>query len=402
MRVVFVTEEVGQRLREIRSWRQLSIRTVADLSGISYGYLAKIERGERAISNRRVLDALATTLRVSPAELTGRPYAPVDPIGSEAQAALGALEAALNEWWPGEVPDDGPPRPWPEVCADLRQLTEHLRPQSDYAGQGAILPSLLHDLLIHVADSGHRAAALRGLIASYHAAGNLAARLGARHLGYVAAERVQAAAEALDEPEWLGLSAWTRAQFVSALSRRRQYALAVAGTEVPSAGLESRGMSHLTAALAAAALGDGDTATAHLDEAEDMARSLGLANSTWGGGTMNFGKTNVGIWRISIGVELGQGARVAEAARKVDWQAIPTSRQGAFWIDLGRGMIQEKKSRHEGLKAILKAEELTPQQVRNNAFVRGAVSSLLTTAHRNAGGRELRGLAWRMGVAPTG
>jgi hypothetical protein len=40
--------------------------------------------------------------------------------------------------------------------------------------------------------------------------------------------------------------------------------------------------------------------------------------------------------------------------------------------------------------------------VRNNAFIRGEVSSLLTSALRDAGGRELRGLAWRMGAAPTG
>jgi transcriptional regulator with XRE-family HTH domain len=92
--------DLGRRLREVRSWRQLSVRAVAELSGISYSYLAKIERGAKPVNSRQVLEALAQTLRVSPAELTGRPYAPVDPIGSEAQASLGALEAVRTEWWP--------------------------------------------------------------------------------------------------------------------------------------------------------------------------------------------------------------------------------------------------------------------------------------------------------------
>ncbi|MGH3769880.1 MAG: hypothetical protein ACRDRW_00525 [Pseudonocardiaceae bacterium] len=33
---------------------------------------------------------------------------------------------------------------------------------------------------------------------------------------------------------------------------------------------------------------------------------------------------------------------------------------------------------------------------------REAVADLLRRARRDAGGRELRGLAWRMGVAPVG
>jgi hypothetical protein len=45
---------------------------------------------------------------------------------------------------------------------------------------------------------------------------------------------------------------------------------------------------------------------------------------------------------------------------------------------------------------------LAPQQVRNNVFAREAVTGLLASSRREAGGRELRGLAWRMGVAPTG
>lgn len=237
---------------------------------------------------------------------------------------------------------------------------------------------------------------------AYHAAANVAARLGVQQLAYIGAERVSQVAQLLDEPEWLGVAAWTRAHFISSISRDRQYRLAVAAAELPDARLESRGMSHLTAALAAAARGDTSTAHTHLDEAARMAELLDLDNSSWGDGTMNFGRANVGIWRVAIGVEAGDGAKVAEDADKVPWQAITISRQGAYWMELGRALLGERKTRDRGLAALLKAEELTPQQVQNNLFVRESIASLLRQARRDAGGQELRRLAWRMGVAPNG
>ncbi len=392
--------ELGRRLREIRSWRQLTLRAAAQLSGISYTYLGQIERGEKPVNNRRVLEALAKTLRVAPTELTGAPYPPTDPVGSDAHAALDAIESVLTEWLPGEIPDDLPPRPWALAAAETDRLTTVLRPRSDYAGQGEILPLLIRDLLFHV-HSEHRYSALEALMTAYYAAGNVAARLGKRQLTYVAGERVRAAAELLGQPEWLAVSAWVRAQFLSAASRRRQYDLAMASVEFPGARLESRGMSHLTAAMAAAAQGDGSTARAHLDDADRMAREVS-PTSSWGMGTLNFSPANVGIWRVAIGTELGDGGKIAEIARTVEWQRMPISRQGAFWMDLGRGLLQDRQTRENGLRALLQAETLTPQQVRVNPFVREAVSDQLRRARRDAGGRELRGLAWRVGVAPIG
>src|SRR5882724_351667 len=58
--------------------------------------------------------------------------------------------------------------------------------------------------------------------------------------------------------------------------------------------------------------------------------------------------------------------------------------------------------RREGVRALTMAEQIAPQLVRNNVFVREAVSDLVQRARRDAGGRDLRGLAYRMGVAPIG
>jgi hypothetical protein len=65
-------------------------------------------------------------------------------------------------------------------------------------------------------------------------------------------------------------------------------------------------------------------------------------------------------------------------------------------------LVAERKTRDRGITALLRAETLAPQLTRNNVYVREAVSTLLSTARRDAGGRELRGLAWRMGIAPIG
>ncbi|MGB3439543.1 MAG: helix-turn-helix transcriptional regulator [Actinophytocola sp.] len=394
--------QIGLRVRELREWRGMTVTAVAGLAGMSKQYLSMIELGDRAVTKRSVLEALATALRVSPTDLDGRQHSPVSPTSTAAHAALDGLEAALTEWWPGEVPDDRPARPWGQVAAELDTLTRDLRPRADFDQQGAILPGLLHDLLTYAADDDHRADALVGLIAVYHASGNMASWLGARHLGLVAAERIQAAAETLGDAEWLGVATWARAQFMSSMSRPRQYKLALAAADAPGARLESRGMGHLTAALATAAQGDQETAETHLAEADRMADHLDAPQSTWGHYTLNFGKPNTGVWRISIGVELGYGGRVAEIAKTFDWRDLPVSRRGAYWMDLGRALVQEKRTRDEGLRALLKAEELTPHQVRSNVFVREAVAGLLAWARRDAGGRDLRGLAYRMGVAPSG
>ena len=163
---------------------------------------------------------------------------------------------------------------------------------------------------------------------------------------------------------------------------------------------QAYGMLHLSAAMAAAAQSDRDTATTHLNEAAAIADRLDEEVGTFG--RAYFGRTNVGIWRVSIGVELGDGGRVAEIARDIRVDAIPSpSRQANFFADLGRALISDKATREQGLALLLRAEKLAPQLIRNDLFVREAVGNALRSARRAAGGQELRGLAYRLGLAPS-
>jgi transcriptional regulator with XRE-family HTH domain len=61
-------ESLGEFIRRQRELHELSMRQVADMSGISNPYLSQIERGLREPSER-VMDAIARTLNVSEQKL---------------------------------------------------------------------------------------------------------------------------------------------------------------------------------------------------------------------------------------------------------------------------------------------------------------------------------------------
>jgi transcriptional regulator with XRE-family HTH domain len=398
-------DHIGRRLREIRHWRGLSLTALADLSGVSIGHLSRIERGERPVTKRATLDALARALQVSPEELTGTPYAPVDPVSSQAHAALAAVETALDAYDLGIDPDVVP-RPWPELATAVRNLYEVEWAEADFAAQGTILPGLLAELhATYVRDPTHRTDALKGLIYAYRSVAGVCKFLGARALPPLAALRAQMCAEELGDPEWIGFGAFIRG-FAGSLSQPHQYALAVRAVERlerhlsgPRA-VQVAGALHLNAALVCAAQGEADRTRDHLGEAVDLAERLPADRENFG--YLHFGPEHVGVWRVSLGIELGEGAKVAEYVR-VPPETFPgKARQAAFYADLGRGLVTDRSTRDRGVQALVRADRIAPQLIRNNPFVRETVSSLVMKARRDAGGRELRGLAYRMGIAPTG
>lgn len=400
-------KNLGSRVRELRAWRGLDLRIAADLAGLSYGYLGKIERGEKPINSRQTLEKIAWALRVAPDEITGIAPEPAVHVSPELHDAATSLADLLGGWWVGEVPD-APGRPLPEVLADLRAFhaSRNLsgpHGAGDYPTQVAKLTPLVRDLLAAAADPATGREALAPLLTGYHVAGSISARLRLPGMPSMAAERMRQVADELGDPVWQSVASWGRAHFISSTSRPRQYELAASVADsAPSDRPETRGMANLTAALAAAAQGKADVAQMHLAEAAAIAELIEPDTSPWPAGIMQFGRTNAGIFRVSIGVELGEGAKIAEVAAKVRPETISSGRQASFWADYGRALMAERKHRGRGLPALLKAEALAPHQLYRDPFVREVVSSQLATASRDAFGRELRGLAWRMGLAPIG
>ena len=400
------TRSIGRRIREIRAWRDMTLKAVADLSGISEGYLSRIERGERPVDRRSLLEAIAVALRVAPSELAEQAFPPAaaDPATGEAQAAVIALEAALSDLTLG-APNGTAARPWPAVAADLDRLNTQLRPRTDYAAQGVLLPGLLRELhALYVTDPEHRAEILHALMDCYHAAGVLLKNLGVRGLPTLAAFHARRVAEELDDPAWLGLAAWLRASTLGSKGRPRMLELSMQGTHALENHLDDPraqqmyGALHLNAALASAAMRRGDDAADHLNEAGAIAERVGPDGR--GFGNLYFGPDNVGIWRVSIAVELGEAGKARELARQVTPGRVPSAaRQAMYWADLGRGMATERATRDQAVHALLRAEEIAPQRIRTNPFVRESVTDLMRRARREAVGRELRGMAYRMGLA---
>lgn len=397
--------EVGRRLREIRAWRGQTLEVTAGLAGISYGYLGKLERGEKALENRRTLESLAHALRVAPAEFSPEPWKAAPSAAAEAaHGGLIAVENALDAYELGEDPGLAM-REWPLVAADIERLRK-LQGTGDYAAQTELMPGLLGELhSVYARDPGRRRAALLGMITCYSAALWTTKRLGARGLPLLAARAAQQCAEMLESPAWLGFTTWLRGDATGGLSRPEQYRRAIRCADELTAHLDDSeviqayGMLHLSAALACAVQGDRDTTETHISEAAEVAARLDTEVGTFA--RMWFGIANVGVWRATIGNEFGDGVAVAERARSVNVQAIPSrSRQAEMYMEVGRALLTDARRREQGIQVLLRAEQIAPQRVHADVFTREAVADHLRAARRDAGGRELRGLAWRLGLAP--
>ena len=213
--------------------------------------------------------------------------------------------------------------------------------------------------------------------------------------------------EVLEDPVWLGYAAYLRSEATGHLDRAAHYHRCVAAAQALTSQLDDLdavqacGMLHLSAALAAATQADHDTTATHLQEASALADRMDTEVGTWA--NLWFGPTNVGIWRLSLAVELGEYGQAVQAAKAVHPELVPsTARQAVFWAELGRALIAEKRTQQEGLHLLRRAEQLSPQRIRHDIFVRETVADLLRQAQREADGRELRGLAWRLGAIPTG
>lgn len=396
--------ELGRRLREIRVWRGQSLEVTAGLAGISYGYLGKLERGARHVDSRRLLESLAAALRVAPQELTGGALAAADPVTSSAHEAIVGVEVALESFELGEDPEIEA-RAWPEVAATAADLRVQLREDADYAAMGNILPGLLGELHAHyVRDPGRRREILITLIDAYRAAGSVTKNLGVRGLPMLAVRAAGDCARQLGDPEWIAYIAYLHGIMGGAGARPRQYALAVRAiddlTGVPGpAALEVAGTLHFIAGLAAAVQRDADRVYEHLTAADELASQLPEHSANFAG--LYFGPVNIGLWKVSLAAELGERGKVAELARGTNPADIPLRGwQASFHCDLGRALAGDRTTRDQGVRSLIRAEQLAPQLVHNNILVRETVTDLLPTARRDHAGRDLRGLAYRMGLSP--
>lgn len=397
---------IGARLRVLRRWRGMTQVEVAGLSGISQGWLSMVERGLQPLDRRSHIAAIAAALRVSETDLVGGPHLSADPQQSDPHTIIPPLRVAL-ETNSLDEPLCERARPLEVLAAEVSNAIELVRLTSDFVAAGERLPDTLDELHVHTAAPADEAAyelALKTMVDACVIAGSIARDLGYTDLAHLSARRAGQAAASLDSPVDRGKAAYMRVltmpkvgSWDRALAAAEKAADALEPHAVEPRGIEVLGMITLTAALAAAASNTG-TASHWLDAAAELGRRVPDEPQTnW----QSFSATNVDAWRVHVGVECGQaGGAVAELARSVDESKLGeiSSRRALFLADVGRGLARDRASRGQAIRLLCRAENAAPQRIRNNVPVREAIAVMLQQTTSSAGGRELRGMAARMGV----
>lgn len=387
---------LGQEIRRLRKWRNMTLDALAGQAGITKGYLSKIENGNANLERRRTIKAIADALRVSVADLTGDHFI-ADRANSDAHAAIPDIRIALMAT-SLELPNGASGRNIDELRHEAQRLAE-ARADSQDALVGHALPSLLRDLhAVATIDSNDRQPALRSLVQATNSTAHFLKNLGAIDLAWVAAERGHQAAQILEDPLYIAAADYTRAQALIGLNAydradaiaRNAISLltpdAVAATEV-------YGMNLLATAFCSEMLGD-DPESALL-EAQESADRIDPQNAFW----LNFSRVNVELWRTSIALEAGDHIKAAEIAAHVRPEDIPTKgRRIRFLIDHARALHGLRGRDDEVTHLLRQAEKLGATRTRHNIWAREIVSEMVLRARRDAGGRELRGLADRMGM----
>jgi transcriptional regulator with XRE-family HTH domain len=397
---------IGARLRVLRRWRGKTLTQLAGETGLSISFLSMAERGQRALDRRSHIAELARALQVSETDLVGGPHLSSDPVQSAPHTYIPPLRVALesNGITLGPVVEHA--RPINELVELMNGNIDYHRRRYDYIEVGKYLPDVIDELNVHVhapADGAVHELALRTLIEAYMCASGMARSLGHADLGHIASMRAHDAAVALDDPIAKGMAAFSLLRPNAANWDRITTMAGRAASELQphvtdGRGVEVLGMLTLNAALAAAACRKAGTANDWLGEAAELAARV---PDDLGGNWQAFSDTNVKIWQITIGVELGAlGGEIATLADHVDEAKLDANpaRKACFMADVGRGLARDPKRRADAVRWFGRAEAVAPQRIRNDPKVRESVSVMLERAKASAGGRELRGMAARMGV----
>lgn len=391
---------IGANVRAARRSRGMSLDTLAGLTGRSKGWLSRIENGRARLERRRDIAAIAEALKVSADSLVGAPAPEIRPSGQMYDVA--PLQRALLDAAPDDPPDI-PARPLAVLEAEVNQADAALR-ESEHATVVRLLANSIAELCVHAgtSDEPDRARALRLLVRACGSDGTCVLRqIGETNLAWVAGERARQAADLLGDPIWKAAAGFGRAHARSSANKPKGLMIAsrLADETEPHIGddrfaHEAYGMLRLSAALACAVQNDHRGATEQAAEAAALAERDGERPEAW----ELFGPANVGVWRTTLAVEAGEaGAALAYAGQVEPRNLASHNRRASLRLEKARAYAMLDKDA-EAIGELRQAERLSPAQTHNNPFIRDLVLDMLSRARREAGGRDLRGLAWRMNL----
>ncbi|RPE39088.1 helix-turn-helix protein [Streptomyces sp. Ag109_O5-1] len=373
-------DHTGARIARLRRERGLTQRALADLSGVPYNTLIKVERGALS-ATPHVVARCARAMRVEVATVVGQPYES-DLRADKLDVLIAPIREALDVYDLGADPDI--------TARTLTQLHDEAEALCAAVRKGEIkqAASNVAGLIEEATTAAHAAGTTDGwlVLASLYRTGyDVATKLGYADLAQLALARLDWAAHRASSAVYGGAYQYLRAL---AYLREGKYRtgqrlvdLGLRTIEQADACVERdviTGQLHLGGSVMAGRAHDNDRAMLHLSEAKKIADRTGEAPKVlW----MTFGGTNVEVHRVSVLAELDKYDKAVDAASGLaippDW---PKSRASHHWAEVARAEMWTGRL-DASFKSLMAARKVAPQQAKYHPMVRETYSGL-EAAHR--------------------
>ncbi|MFC7381938.1 helix-turn-helix domain-containing protein [Sphaerisporangium rhizosphaerae] len=392
---------LGRRIAQERKRRGLSQPELARLVDRSVAWISQVERGVRKVDRMSVLEKVAEALDIPLSELAAE--APVVAASAEEIPGTASLRLVLSGAHSlRAMLHSAPVPPTSEIKPRVDRAWE-LTHESRYVELADLLRGLVPALetAARSAPEERRAELFQLLAVTYQACSAALAKLGEPEAAWIAADRAIVAAERAGDPLMMAAGAF-RLGFVflgarhfdqvEETARTASEALWFLVDEGKPEAMSLWGGLTLQRAVAASRLNEATTAYEHLARAREVAERLGEGRNDY---NTEFGPANVTLHEVAVGVELGDAGHALRVGTAVDTSALSPERRARLHVDLARAHAQRRQV-EEAVSALLEAEAITPEQIRNHRITYQLVSDLLTM--QDPPSPELRELADRIGV----
>lgn len=399
---------IGDRIRALRDFRDVTQEQLADRAGCSVDTIRKLEQGVRSTASLATLNSLARALDVELERLLGQPTvtssAPNDGGLLDLRDAIqdvGALPGVLTD----DLADDPPAtEAWMRSVADATNLYW----SGGYSALSGVLPLLLRDgRAVTRNATGLIAEKAWGRLAlAYQLAASLATQSGHTDWAYQAVEKQLAAAERASDPLMSGMGVSTLS-WVLLRQGRWEQAQQVAENKADSLEPAFRRATPHQLAVYGNLLIAAATPAARRDLHDQAAEMLTVAEAaaTRSGPTRAYGSafSVVDVRTQAVNVALaGPNPRPGEAlalAGRVELQEITRPVHSASHrVDVAQAQYQTGDC-DGALATLLDVERVQPEWIRYQTGAAATVREMLEAERKR--NTPLRGLASRLGVDPT-
>ncbi|MBK5994679.1 helix-turn-helix transcriptional regulator [Streptomyces sp. MBT58] len=396
---------IGDRIRALREFRDITQDELARRSGVSVDTIRKLEQGVRESARINTLRGLARALDVQLERLVGQPTV-TQQLSDD--GGLLALRDAIQD--PGSLPGvlgdaDLEDPPDPDAWSEQVQAATAAYWAGGYSELASTLPGLLRDGRA-TARQHDTESVWRDLALAYQLAASLSTQSGHPDWAYTAVERQLAAAARASDPLLEGMGVSTLS-WVLLRQGRWEQARDVAERKADQLEPRRRGATTDQLAVYGNLLLAAATPAARADQHDEAMQLLTLAESAavQSGPVRAYGSafsvTDVRTQKVNVALAGSEGRPdvALTAAAAVDLGAISRPVHSASYrVDVAQARYQTGDSAG-ALELLLEVEADQPEWVRFQAGAAATVREMLEAERRRNG--TLRGLASRLGVDPA-